>query len=138
MNSVILQIAQKYIRWIFILFALLALIRGHNYPGGGFIAGLLASLAIIYNGFAYNFQELKYKLNRKPEFLISGGIGVIIISFLPSVLSNQQLMKGMWLKPELPVIGMIKLGTPFVFDIGVFLAVIGVTLVFMTSLTQEK
>ena len=138
MNSIILQIAGKYIKWIFILFAIIALLRGHNYPGGGFIGGLLASLAIIFNGFAFTFQDLKNKLNRKPEFLISGGLAIIVLSFLPSVFNKHELMKGMWLKIELPLIGLLKLGTPFLFDIGIFLAVIGVTLVFMTALTNEK
>jgi multicomponent Na+:H+ antiporter subunit B len=137
MNSIILQIAAKHIKWIFILFAIIALLRGHNYPGGGFIAGLLASLAIIFYGFAYTFKKLKEKLSSKPEYFISSGLATIIISFLPSILHKEELMKGMWLKIELPLIGLLKLGTPFLFDIGIFLAVIGVTLLFMTSLTKE-
>lgn len=138
MNSIILQIARKYIKWIFISAAIIALLRGHNYPGGGFIAGLITSLAVIFYGFAYSFKELKEKLRRKPEFLISGGLVIIITSFLPSVFNNHELMKGMWLKIELPIIGVLKLGTPFLFDIGIFLAVVGVTLTFMTSLTKDK
>lgn len=138
MNSIILQIASRYIKWIFIAIALIALIRGHNDPGGGFIGGLLASLAFIFKGFAYSFYELKQQLKRKPDYLISGGLALVLASFVPSVLNHQQLMKGVWIKPHLPFIGELKLGTPLIFDIGVFFVVIGITFVFMTSLTKDK
>jgi multicomponent Na+:H+ antiporter subunit B len=46
MNSTILQIADRYVRWLLLLFALIALLRGHDYRGGGFIAGLLAGLSV--------------------------------------------------------------------------------------------
>ena len=62
MNSVILQLAHRYIKLIFIVAAIIALYRGHNYPGGGFIGGLLASLAIIFKGYAFSFAELKTNL----------------------------------------------------------------------------
>ena len=44
MNSVILQIASKYLRFLLIIFALLALFRGHNQPGGGFIGGSIHNI----------------------------------------------------------------------------------------------
>jgi multicomponent Na+:H+ antiporter subunit B len=47
-------------------------------------------------------------------------------------------MKGIWIGIPLPVLGELKLGTPFLFDIGVFLAVIGVTLMFFFSLTKTE
>lgn len=50
MNSRILNIAQKYLKILFVVFGVLILLRGHNYPGGGFIGGLLASLAYVFQG----------------------------------------------------------------------------------------
>ena len=47
-------------------------------------------------------------------------------------------MKGTWIKPHIPMLGELKLGTPLVFDIGVFFVVIGITLVFITSLSNDK
>lgn len=138
MNSVILQIAAKYLRWLLLVFAVLALLRGHNYPGGGFIGGLMAGLAIVYRGFAYNAFQLKEELQDRPGYYIGGGLLAIFLSFLPSLFAGKAVMTGLWIKLPFPFGEGIKLGTPFLFDIGVFFAVIGVTLLFIFSLTQKQ
>lgn len=137
MNSTILQIAARYIRWILIAFAVIALYRGHNEPGGGFIGGLMAGLAIVYRGFAFNAFQVKSEMKNRPEKYIALGLSFILLSFLPSVLKAETLMTGAWITLPLPFTEGIKLGTPFLFDIGVFFGVIGVTLLFVFSLTQK-
>ena len=138
MNSIILQLAAKYLRWLFIIFAILALIRGHNDPGGGFIGGLLAGLAIVYRGLAYDTFQVKERLQNIPEWFIAGGLFIILLSFAPSLILGKTIMTGVWLKIPLPLVGELKLGSPFLFDIGVFFAVIGVTVMFVFSLTQKR
>lgn len=138
MNSVILQLAAKYLRWLFIIFAVLALIRGHNDPGGGFIGGLMAGLAIVYRGFAYDTFRVKERLQNLPDRFIAGGLFAILLSFVPSLVLGKTIMTGVWLKIPLPLEGELKLGSPFLFDIGVFFAVVGVTLMFVFSLTQKR
>jgi multicomponent Na+:H+ antiporter subunit B len=137
MNSVILQIAAKYLKWLLLVFAVLALLRGHNHPGGGFIGGLMAGLAIVYRGFAYNAFQVKEELKDRPERYIALGLLAILLSFLPSIFMNETLMTGVWGTLPLPFSEGLKLGSPFLFDIGVFFAVIGVTLMFVFSLTQK-
>ncbi|MFW6246013.1 MAG: MnhB domain-containing protein [Tangfeifania sp.] len=138
MNSVILQLAAKYLKWLFIIFAVLALLRGHNQPGGGFIGGLMAGLAIVYRGLAYDTFQVKERLQNVPVRFIAGGLFTILLSFAPSLLLGKTMMTGVWLKIHLPLAGELKLGSPFLFDIGVFFAVIGVTLMFVFSLTQKR
>ena len=138
MNSVILQLAGKYLKWLFVIFAILALIRGHNDPGGGFIGGLMAGLAIVYRGFAYDTFRVKERMQNFPERFIAGGLFAILLSFVPSLILGKTLMTGVWLKLPLPSAGELKLGSPFLFDLGVFFAVIGVTLMFVFSLTQKR
>lgn len=138
MNSVVLQIAAKYLKWLLIVFAVLALLRGHNNPGGGFIGGLMAGLAIVYRGFAYNAFQVKEELQDRPGYYIGGGLLAIFLSFLPSLFAGKPIMTGLWVKIPTPIGEGIKLGTPFLFDIGVFFAVIGVTLLFVFSLTLKQ
>ncbi len=138
MNSVILQLAAKYLKWLLIVFAVFALFRGHNDPGGGFIGGLMAGLAIVYRGFAYNAFEVKEALINRPERYIGIGLLAVLLSFVPSLLKNETLMTGLWMKIPNPLGEDIKLGTPFLFDLGVFFTVIGVTLLFIFSLTQKR
>lgn len=138
MNSIILQIAAKYIKALLILFAVIALLRGHNYPGGGFIGGLLAALSVIYYGFAFNAKQVRAKLKIKPDNYMAMGLFLVVLSFIPSVLNHLEFMQGVWLKLQIPLLGELKLGTPFLFDIGVFLTVIGVTFLFFFSLTKVE
>ncbi len=138
MNSVILQIAARYIKALLVLFAMIALLRGHNYPGGGFIGGLLAALSVIYYGFAFNVRQVREKLKVNPATYIAIGLFLVVLSFIPSILNQLELMQGVWLKVQIPVLGELKLGTPFLFDMGVFLTVIGVTFLFFFSLTKVE
>ena len=138
MNSVILQIASKYLRWILLVFAILALLRGHNQPGGGFIGGLLAGLAIVFRGFAYSAEQVRNELQSKPRIFMGLGFLFILLSFSPSLFSGNELMTGSWVKVPLPMMDELKLGTPLLFDIGVFFGVIGVTLLFVFSLTKRS
>lgn len=136
MNSVILQLASKYIRFIFLVFAIIVLMRGHNQPGGGFIGGLLAALAIVYKGFAYSLQSVKNKIENSSQWILIAGLLSIVASFIPSLLTHQSFMTGQWIR--LSFAGDLKLGTPLLFDIGVFLTVTGVTLLFLFSLTKNE
>ena len=141
MNSVILQIASKYVKWILVFFALIALYRGHNSPGGGFIGGLLVGLSVIFYSFAFNAPKAKNALKIQPEGYIALGLLLILISVLPGFFMKQIFMAGVWISIPIPLLGDIKLGTPFLFDIGVFLAVVGVTLLFfftLSSITKWK
>lgn len=137
MNSIILQIASKHVRLLMLLFALLALLRGHNHPGGGFIAGLLAALGIVFNSFAYNAKKARKQLKIKPEAYIVFGLSMCLTSFIPGVIKTNSLMQGVWLKVAVPVFGELKLGTPFLFDIGVFFTITGVITLFFFSLMQK-
>ena len=121
-----------------ILFAIIALLRGHNYPGGGFIGGLLAALGIVFSGFAYNSKKARENLKVQPEVYIALGLMTSFLSLLPSILTKTTLMTGIWMEIPIPIIGDLKLGTPFLFDIGVFFTVIGVTILFFFSLTQTE
>lgn len=138
MNSVILQLAAKYLKWLLITFAILALLRGHNQPGGGFIGGLMAGLAMIFEGFASNTEQMKEILRDKPLRLTGAGLLIIFLSFIPSLVTGNIPMTGIWMKIPIPVGGEIKLGTPLLFDAGVFLTVTGVTLLFVLSLTRKN
>jgi multicomponent Na+:H+ antiporter subunit B len=133
MNAYMLQIAEKYVRWLLLAIAVIALLRGHNHPGGGFIGGLLAALSVIYKGLAYNPQYAREKLRISPEKIMGLGLLIIFISLLPGILLAEPAMKGYWLKIQLPADLVLKLGTPFLFDIGVFFIVIGVTITFLFS-----
>lgn len=136
MQSLILTTATRYLLPLMLLFSVFILLRGHDEPGGGFIAGLVASTAFALYGFAYGMNEARRVLRVEPLMLIGSGLLLVILSGLAApVLLGEPFMTAIWGTRELPAIG--KLGTPLIFDIGIYLAVIGVMLLIILTLAEE-
>lgn len=136
MNLNILQYAEKPIRWLLIIISIVALLRGHNYPGGGFIGGLLAGLAIVFQSLAYDVETVRKKMKLSPQSFIGIGLAIAAISLLPSIIGGAELMQAYWVKLQITESYVLKLGTPLVFDIGIFLSVIGIVLMFIFNLSK--
>lgn len=126
MRNVIFQTAIKLLMPLFIAFSLFLLFRGHNSPGGGFIGGLLASIGLFLRAMVLGTNNTIAKYKLRPIGIIAIGLLVGFVSVLIPVLNGYPLMTGMWFDFSLPIIG--KLGTPLLFDIGVYILVIGVVL----------
>lgn len=135
MGSIILYLAARYLMPLLMVFSVFLLIRGHNEIGGGFVGGLVAAAAFILYAIANSVQESQRIVRVHPRSLIAAGLLVALLSGLIGWLSNKPFMTGIWLKDPLPVIG--KIGTPLLFDVGVYLVVIGVTLLIIFTLAEE-
>ncbi|HOP03350.1 MAG TPA: Na+/H+ antiporter subunit B [Tenuifilaceae bacterium] len=124
MRTVIFETAIRLIIPLFIVFSVFLLFRGHNLPGGGFIGGLLASIGFFLHSMVFGVNETirKYKLN--PMGLMALGLAIAMISVTIPVFQGYPLMTGLWFDFTIPIIG--KLGTPLLFDTGVYILVIGV------------
>jgi len=128
MNSILLTTATRYVVPLLIVLSLILLYRGHNLPGGGFIGGLMAASSVILIAYARGWTETEKRLPFEPLFLMASGLAVALLSGLPGLLSGGAFMEGVWLPFfKVPLLGKVKLGTPLLFDIGVYLAVIGFT-----------
>jgi len=129
MPSLILTISSRYISTVLLLLSLAALWRGHNLPGGGFAGGLIAASAILILALAYGWEKVETRLPIQPLALMIIGLAVAIGSGFVSPVIGGEFMKGVWLpRFDLPLLGKVKLGTPLLFDVGVYLTVIGFTL----------
>ncbi len=135
-SSLILRTATRYLFPIILLFALFALFRGHNEPGGGFVGGLLAASAFILYIFAFGIKRAKASLGVQPISLIGIGLSCAAGSALIAPLvTGQPFMTALWGETDIPSIG--KLSTPLLFDIGVMFVVIGVILLIIFTLAEE-
>ncbi|MBE8713367.1 Na+/H+ antiporter subunit B [Sphingobacterium hungaricum] len=137
MRSIILQTATKYLLPILLLFSVFLLLRGHYEPGGGFVGGLVASIAFVLHSFAFGTENTMKILRRKPMSLIPIGLGIAALSVIAPTFFGLPPMTGLWFEEPIPVIGMI--GSSLFFDLGVYLVVIGVvlTILFTISLTED-
>lgn len=138
MNSTILQTATRYLLPILLLFSVFLLLRGHYYPGGGFVGGLVASIAFVLHSFAFGPQNTMKLIQYKPLPLIPIGLGIAAASMFLPAFFGYPVMTGLWLEEKIPVIGMI--GTALFFDLGVYFVVIGVvlTILFTIALNTEE
>ncbi|MBX2924281.1 MAG: Na+/H+ antiporter subunit B [Chitinophagaceae bacterium] len=137
MRSIILQTATRYLLPILLLFSIFLLLRGHYYPGGGFVGGLVASIAFVLHSFTNGTDATMKLLGRKPLSLIPVGLGISAFSVILPLFFGLPPMTGLWVQEKFPLIGLI--GSSLFFDIGVYLVVIGVvlTILFTISLTDD-
>jgi multicomponent Na+:H+ antiporter subunit B len=135
MRSILLQTASNYLLPILLLFSVFLLLRGHYFPGGGFVGGLVASIAFVLHSFAYGTDKTLKILRYKPFTLIPMGLGLATLTMFLPVLLGYPVMTGLWFHYPIPVIGMI--GTALFFDIGVYLVVIGVVLTILFTISSN-
>lgn len=136
MDSLVLRTATRYLLPLLLLFSVFVLLRGHNEPGGGFVGGLVAASAFALYALAFGVERARQLLSVSPRRLIGLGLLIAVLSGLVGVLVGDPFMTAQWQERPLPVVG--KLGTPLLFDIGVYLTVIGVVLTIIFALAEEE
>ena len=136
MKSIILRTASNYLLPMLLLFSVFVLLRGHYLPGGGFIGGLIASIAFVLHAFAHGLKNTRFLLRVHPGFFIPVGLLVSLISGMsPMILQDLPFLTGIWFEDPIPVIGMI--GSALFFDIGVYIVVVGVCLTIIFSISES-
>jgi multicomponent Na+:H+ antiporter subunit B len=135
MSSLILLTAVRYLVPLLFLFSVFLLTRGHNEPGGGFVGGLVAASAVTLYAISHTSERALLLVRTRPRFLVGIGLLLAASSGVVPVLLGRPFMTGVWSDVTVPIIG--TLGTPVIFDIGVFLTVIGVVLMIIFALMEE-
>lgn len=136
--SIPLQITARVLSPAMIILSLVILYRGHHLPGGGFIGGLVCAagfgLIAIGNGLAAARRALRVQ----PVSLVIAGLATATLSGLVGPLvGGTPIFGAAWLPSfHLPVLGTVHLGTPILFDVGVYLAVMGFTLTCLFALIR--
>lgn len=134
MKSVILQTASRYLLPILLLFSLFVLLRGHYHPGGGFVGGLVASIAFVLDKFTNGSEHTMRLLRRHPGTLIPIGLAIAAMSMVAPIFIGDPVMTGLWFDRPVPIIGLI--GSSLFFDLGVYVVVIGVVLTILLTIAQ--
>jgi len=122
-NAVALQLMLRLINPVLIIISLMLFLRGHNEPGGGFIAALVASAVV---GMVYLSTSLDRQIGppKLPLALIGGGVITAVATGLVS-----SVVKGNFLQPLHGYIGDIHVSSSMIFDVGVYTAVVGLIMV---------
>jgi multicomponent K+:H+ antiporter subunit A len=133
-HPVILQTFSRLLLPLMLMVAVYIFLRGHNLPGGGFIAGLIASVALIVfylaNGIEWTQQRLKVDMHW------AIGLGVLIASAtgVVSMLVGFPFLTSAFAHIHWPIVGEFELASAIAFDLGVFLVVVGATVLSLVQL----
>jgi len=127
MISIVLRTATRYLLPLMLLFSVFLLLRGHNEPGGGF------ALYALSNG----VRAARAILQLEVHTLIGSGLLIALAAGMVPWLSGQPFLTGVWGKILMPWRELVELGTPVFFDIGVYLVVLGVSLMILFTLAEE-
>ncbi len=109
-------------------------LRGHNLPGGGFIAGLVTAAALIvqYLGNGVAWTQSRLPANTHP--LIAAGLGIALLTGLGSWWFGRPFLTSAHGHVHWPVVGDFELASAMAFDLGVYLVVVGATLLILIYL----
>ena len=136
--SPVLAASARYTAPAMLIFSLYLLLRGHNEPGGGFIGGLVAAMSAVLVHLAHPAYRLRiFRLGAGSLLVV--GLAAAMISGMPGLFSGTGFLTAQW-GPEfsLPAVGKVKMGTPLVFDIGVYLVVAGVVLTLYEAMERSR
>jgi multicomponent Na+:H+ antiporter subunit B len=137
MHSIILATAARVLLPVLLAFSIVLLLRGHNAPGGGFSAGLVATTAFAFYLIAYDGPATRRVLRVAPQTWMGVGLLFAVGSGMGSLGMREPFMTSQWTSLTLPMLGSLHLGTPFIFDLGVYLAVVGSLLSVLLALVEE-
>lgn len=136
LRNIILEKIVTLFMKVMVVFSVYLLLRGHNNPGGGFIAGIIASIGFIFFAIIYGTKEMQHIIRCQPQILIGIGLLLILFAAITPVFFGKEMLTGLWIHSKIPVLGTLHLGTPLIFDTGVYFAVIGVILTISISIME--
>ena len=136
MSSLILRTATRVLMPLLITLAVFLLLRGHNEPGGGFVAGLVIAIAFVLLLLADGVAVARSALLIAPRPLLGIGLLIALASALFPVALGKPFLTACWTRLG-PAEWELSVGTPLLFDIGVCLVVIGVVLTMIFNLAED-
>jgi len=114
------------------------LLRGHNTPGGGFIAGLIVAIAFLMQYMASGYVWAHRRARFDSHAMIGGGVALAGVTGLASLLFDRPFLTSTFGYFHLPVFGEVELASAMAFDVGVFFTVVGTCLLSLTTLSRVE
>ncbi len=135
-HPMMLVVATRLLLPLAVAVGLYIFLRGHNQPGGGFIAGLVISIAILMQYMASGYSFADQRLRADHHTLIGAGVLTAAATGLGSLLFGVPFLTSAFDYFHLPLIGEFELATAMLFDIGVALTVIGAVMLALAQLSR--
>jgi multicomponent K+:H+ antiporter subunit A len=131
-------VASRWLLPLALVVSIYILLRGHNAPGGGFVAGLITSVALVLQYIAHGTVSaaarlrLDYGRLAATGLLVAGATGIAAWAFGKPFLTSAHA------EPVVPGLGALALASAALFDVGVYLGVVGTTMLAIVSLATAS
>ncbi len=135
MPELYLRLLDRVLTPVLLILAVVLLLAGHNHPGGGFIAGLVVAAACQLQLLSRGERYVRDTIGPRLQPLIGAGLVLAVLSALLG-LGQGGFFKGVWWEGQLGPLT-VELGTPLLFDIGVFCVVLAVVTSYLLGLNQN-
>jgi len=137
MPSLILKTATRLLVGLILTFSVYLLMRGHNAPGGGFAAALVAGTGFALFAIAEGPAVVRGAIRIVPQKNVMIGLGLALVSGLAALVVSRPFLTGIWWIRQSGQAPALAIGTPLFFDMGVFLAVLGTILTLILALEEN-
>ncbi|NLS09380.1 Na+/H+ antiporter subunit A [Nesterenkonia sp. MY13] len=136
-RSIVFEVVTRLMFHAIILLSVYLLLAGHNTPGGGFAGGLLAGLAFVLRYLAGGRYELEAAIPFSAGALMGWGLAVACFTGVLPLFAGGQAFQSFIVDLDLPVLGEHHLVSSVLFDVGVYLVVVGLIVDVLRSLGSE-
>lgn len=137
-TDVILQTATKIFVFIIMTFSIYILFAGHHNPGGGFIGGLITASALVLLYIAFDLQSVRDVIPFDFKKLAATGVIVSVLTGTASFLFDVPFLSQSFTYVDLPFLGKTELASAVIFDLGVYMTVVGTTMTIITSISEDE
>lgn len=136
MPELYLRLLDRIMTPVLLVFSIVLLLRGHNEPGGGFIAGLVVAAAFELQILSRGEEVVRNTIGAYLQPIIGIGLSLAALSATLGILYGN-FFKGIWWELHLGGI-LLELSTPLFFDIGVFMVVFAIVTSYLLGLSQRE
>lgn len=137
-NDIIFQTATKVVVFIIIIYSLHLFFSGHYTPGGGFIGGLMTASGIVLLLLAFDIRTIVNILPIDYIKMTATGLLIALLTGIGSFFFDVPFLTHTFSYVDLPVLGTTSLATAVLFDLGVYLVVIGVTMTIIQTIGETE
>lgn len=136
-NDMMYRVFIRLIAVVVVTFSIYIFFSGHNAPGGGFIGGLMTAIAILILYLIFGIQPIKKALPFNYAHMMSIGL---LFGILPGIISwslGYPFLKQFFGYFQIPFFGEVELTTALIFDLGVYLLVVGAAMSFILTVVED-
>jgi multicomponent K+:H+ antiporter subunit A len=137
-HPLLLTVVTRVVLPLALMTGVYILLRGHNLPGGGFIAGLVCAIAYLMQYMASGYLWAQKRARLDAQLMIGGGVAIAGATGLASLLFDRPFLTSTFGYFHLPLFGEIELASAMAFDIGVFFAVLGTCILSLATISRVE